>query len=103
MKLRLLDHLVCPLDKTRLEFRQWESVEQPLESDDAARAQAMGLEPASLSTEILTGVLVNRSRKLLYPIHRGVPRMLTFETGIAREFANLHAARIRDEFSGYSF
>jgi uncharacterized protein YbaR (Trm112 family) len=103
MKLRLLDHLVCPLDKTRLELRQWEAVEQPLESEDAARAQAMGLEPASLSNEILTGVLVNRSRKLLYPIHRGVPRMLTFETSVAREFANLHAARIREEFSRYSF
>ncbi len=102
MKHRLLDHLVCPLDLTPLELRTWESDRRDISRDDVARAERNGIDPAALAMEIQTGVLVNRSRKVVYPIHRGVPRMLTFATGVAREFAEAHAARIRDEFPGYA-
>jgi uncharacterized protein YbaR (Trm112 family)/SAM-dependent methyltransferase len=103
MKRRLLDHLVCPLDRTPLELQAWESDRRDLSADEIARAERILIDPATLAEEIQAGVLVNHSRKILYPIHRGVPRMLTFTTGVAREFANFHAARIRDEFTGYSF
>ena len=94
--------MACPLDKTPLELRTWDSVERELTPPDAARAESNGIASAALAEEIVTGVLVNRSRKLLYPIHRGVPRMLVFSTGVAAEFADLHAARMRAEFPGFS-
>ena len=81
MKQRLLDHLRCPLDKTPLEYRAWDTQQRELTAADCARARAHAIDPAALSREIVSGVLVNRARKLLYPIHRGVPRMLTFATG----------------------
>src|SRR5260221_14067937 len=102
MKPRLLDHLVCPIDRTPLELHAWESETRDLKPADAARAERLGIGPAALSHEIVTGVLVNRARKLLYPIHQGVPRLLTFSTGVARKFADLHSERIRNEFPGFN-
>jgi uncharacterized protein YbaR (Trm112 family)/SAM-dependent methyltransferase len=103
MKRRLLDHLVCPLDRTPLELREWEVAHQPLGQNDVERADRNGIDHSALDSEIRSGVLVNSSRKLLYPIYAGVPRMLTFSTAVARQFAELHAARLRDEFPGYEF
>src|ERR1700730_10850472 len=103
MKPRFLDHLRCPLDKTPLELREWESSEGPELSENArVRADRLGIDPKLLSKEILTGVLVNHSRKLLYPIHLGVPRLLTFSTAVGRAFAEIHGSQIRSEFPGYS-
>ncbi len=103
MKPRLLDLLVCPLDRSPLELRSWEVVERTLESHEIARAERLGIEPSALASEIVTGVLLNRAAKRLYPIHAGVPRMLTFSTGVSKEFQMRHANRIRDEFPGYVF
>ena len=63
MKPRLLEHLVCPLDRTSLELHEWEGVEQPLTSEQCARAERQGIDPSALAREIVTGVLVNRSRE----------------------------------------
>ncbi|HKD38420.1 MAG TPA: methyltransferase domain-containing protein [Pirellulales bacterium] len=103
MNRRLLDILVCPLDGTPLELRAWEVNERQLDSSEAARAERFGIDPSTLSPETVTGVLVNPSAKRLYPIHGGVSRMLTFSTGVAKEFQNRHSSRLRDEFAGYSF
>ena len=103
MKLRLLDHLVCPLDKTALELQAWETTTRSLAAADSARAERLGIETAKLATEVLQGVLINRQRKLLYPIHNGVPRMLTFATGVADRFRAQQADRLANEFAGYSF
>ena len=101
MKTRLLDHLVCPLDRTPLELRAWTSEERHLTSAERSRAESMGIDPRSLEHDVFTGVLINSQRKLLYPIHAGVPRMLTFRSGVADSFATQNATRLRDEFSGY--
>jgi uncharacterized protein YbaR (Trm112 family) len=103
MKLRLLDHLVCPLERSALELREWESSGTALSAQDIQRCERIGADRVALERDVLTGVLVNRSRKLLYPIHQGVPRMLTFSTAVAQRFAELHAARLRNEFAGYEF
>ena len=102
MKKRLVEHLVCPLDKTRLELCEWEGNSRVLTRDEIQKAESMGIAVSDLSTEILTGVLINRERKLLYPIVNGVPRMLTFQTGVAQEFQATHGSRLAAEFSGYA-
>ena len=103
MKKRLVEHLVCPLDKTRLELCEWESSARVLTREEVQRAEKLGIAVSALSTEVLTGVLINRDRKLLYPIMNGIPRMLTFRTGVAQDFQALHESRLAGEFSGYAF
>lgn len=102
MKPRLLDILVCPLDRTRLELVAWETSSRTLSVEDTERARGMNLDPASLSQEIVTGVLVNRSRRILYPISNGVPRLLGFKTGVARAFEEANGARLASEFPGFT-
>ena len=62
----------------------------------------MGIAAAGLAKEIQTGLLINRQRRLLYPIWQGVPRLLTFQTGVADEFKAAHGSRLAAEFAGYS-
>lgn len=97
MKPRLLDLLVCPINKTPLELVEWEALPVNLTSEEISRAEGLGIEPALYSKEIMTGVLLNRTSKIYYPIHQGIPRMLVFTTGVARKFAKEHAERIARE------
>jgi SAM-dependent methyltransferase len=90
------------LDKTRLELNTWDSSSRVLTREEEQRAEKLGIAVSGISKEILTGVLVNRERKLLYPIVNGIPRMLTFRTGIGTEFQAVHGDRLAAEFSGYS-
>ena len=100
MRQRLAELLVCPLDRTALELVAWEAGHRPLEPADRARAERMGIAPESLEREVRSGVLVNRARGVAYPIYRGVPRMLTFPTGVAREFERELGARLAREVPG---
>jgi uncharacterized protein YbaR (Trm112 family)/SAM-dependent methyltransferase len=102
MKTRLMDHLACPLDRTPLEVCEWEGTTRDLTREEEQKAEQLGIATAGLSREILAGVLINRERKLLYPIMDGVPRMLTFRTGVAADFQALHTSRLAAEFAGYS-
>jgi uncharacterized protein YbaR (Trm112 family)/SAM-dependent methyltransferase len=102
MKPRALDLLVCPIDKTRLELLEWDSTPVKLSEQDARRIEGHGLDPGLFSREIITGVLINRRRRIFYPIQGGIPRMLVFPTDIGRKFAMKHAQRITRELSGFS-
>lgn len=102
MKLRVLDLLMCPIDKTRLELVEWESTLVDLSGEEISRVERMGLDPALFSKEVITGALLNRARKIFYPIDQGIPRMLVFPTGVARKFAEKHAERIASELSGFT-
>ena len=102
MRMRLLDFLVCPLDKTRLELRAWETLDRPLSAEQLARCHRYGIPPEPLTKVVARGVLINPQRKLLYPIHHGVPRMLTFASSVARQFSQENAAALASDFPGYS-
>jgi len=102
MKLRLLDLLVCPISRTRLELIEWEISAAHLSLEEVSRAERMGLNPDLFSREVVTGVLVNRARKIFYPIHHGVPRMLVFPNGVARDFGKKHSDRIARELPGFA-
>src|SRR5438128_1869255 len=100
VKARLHNFLVCPIDRKPLELIEWESSPVMLSDDDRERIRTLGLDPPVLSKDIVTGVLINKSRKVLYPIHRGIPRLLTFPTTLTVEFMKVHGRRISREFPG---
>lgn len=102
MKPRLLDLLVCPIDKSRLELVEWESTPVLLSSDEINSIKAMRLDPSSFSKNIVTGLLVNRVKKIFYPIYRGVPRLLVFPTRAGDEFVKAHSKRLADELRGFT-
>jgi uncharacterized protein YbaR (Trm112 family)/2-polyprenyl-3-methyl-5-hydroxy-6-metoxy-1,4-benzoquinol methylase len=102
MRPRLLDFLRCPIDGTPFELLEWESGPVTLREGALRRIERLGLDPRLFSREIITGVLVNRARRIYYPVHTGVPRLLVFPTAVARTFAQQHAARLAEELPGYS-
>jgi uncharacterized protein YbaR (Trm112 family)/ubiquinone/menaquinone biosynthesis C-methylase UbiE len=102
MKLRLLDFLVCPLDKTPLELVTWKSSRASLSREATVRINRLGVDPKLFSTEIAAGALVNPARRIFYPIHDGVPRMLVFPTGVAQQFVAKYADRIAKELDGFT-
>ena len=102
MKMRLLDLLVCPIDKSKLELFEWESSSVELSTEEVSRAESLGLDPEMIAREIKTGVLVNQARKIFYPIHNGIPRLLIFPTGVAKEFLQKNNKRIAQELVGYT-
>jgi hypothetical protein len=62
----------------------------------------MGLNPTAFATEITTGLLINRSRKIFYPIQNGIPRLLVFPTSLTREFVRSHEERLAREMPGFA-
>jgi uncharacterized protein YbaR (Trm112 family)/SAM-dependent methyltransferase len=102
VQLRLLDLLVCPIAKTPLELVVWESSVVKLAAEDVQRAEWLGLDSELFAEEIVTGVLLNRARKIVYPIYQGIPRMLIFPTGVARNFARQYAERLARELPGFA-
>jgi uncharacterized protein YbaR (Trm112 family)/SAM-dependent methyltransferase len=102
MKPRALNLLVCPIDKTQLELVEWETSQVKLSKEEVGRVERLGLDAAEFSKETVTGVLLNRHRKVFYPIYEGVPRLLPFKTGIVEKFTDRHAERIRRELPGFT-
>jgi uncharacterized protein YbaR (Trm112 family)/2-polyprenyl-3-methyl-5-hydroxy-6-metoxy-1,4-benzoquinol methylase len=102
MKPRLLDLLVCPIDKTCLELVSWEALSVELSAEQINRIERLGLDPELFSTEVVTGLLLNRTKRIFYPIHQGIPRMLVFPTGVARHFTEEHAERLTRELPGFT-
>jgi SAM-dependent methyltransferase/uncharacterized protein YbaR (Trm112 family) len=101
MRRRLQSLLACPIDRTPLELIAWDIRRRPLEAAERARAGAMGIDPTTLEEDVETGVLLNRVRKVAYPILGGVPRMLVFPTGVGARFEQELGGRLRAELPGY--
>lgn len=101
MKLRLVDLLVCPIDRTPLHLVEWELSQQQLNNNETKRAERLGIDPLSLSTEVSTGLLLNPARKIFYPIYQGIPRLTVFPTGVVETFMQLYDDRIRGELPGF--
>ncbi len=101
MKPRAQAHLRCPIDRRPLELVTWEQSPATLPEGAARAAEQLGIPLAELSTEVQTGLLLNVRSRIAYPIVRGVPRMLTFESGVGTEFDAEFGSRLRREFPGY--
>jgi uncharacterized protein YbaR (Trm112 family)/cyclopropane fatty-acyl-phospholipid synthase-like methyltransferase len=92
---------VCPIDKTPLELSEWESSPTALSPNDVDRIRALSVDPNLFCKDIQTGLLVNRARKVFYPIERGIPRLLIYPTALTSEFRRRHAQRLDRELPGF--
>jgi uncharacterized protein YbaR (Trm112 family)/2-polyprenyl-3-methyl-5-hydroxy-6-metoxy-1,4-benzoquinol methylase len=96
MRRRLLDFLVCPIDRGTLRLVAWSERTSPLDDAQRAKAKKLGIDIAALEHEIEDGVLVNDRLGVAYPIDRGVPRMLVFPTPLHEDFARRHAEKLAE-------
>ena len=101
MRNRLLDFLVCPIERTSLDFIKWESKLDPLSIDETLRLKRLGRDPRCYTENIISGLLVNHNLKIFYPIVNAVPRMLVFKTDLHRKFIKSYNERIQDEIPDY--
>lgn len=102
MRLRLLDYLVCPITQAKLEIKIWEEIKINLTESALDRINSMDLSEKHFNSEIISGVLINESEKIYYPIYQGVPRLLTYDCGVFFDFKNVYKERIAKELIGYS-
>jgi uncharacterized protein YbaR (Trm112 family)/2-polyprenyl-3-methyl-5-hydroxy-6-metoxy-1,4-benzoquinol methylase len=98
MKPRLVDLLVCPIDKSPLELVEWESKPIRISEMESSRIRRLKLGLPSFSKEVMVGLLLNRVRKIFYPIYNGVPRLIVSPTGVTRVFAERYRERIDREY-----
>ena len=101
MRPRLADLLVCPIDGGALELLEWEASPAHISDEDVVRVRRMGLNPERFQREVRTGLLLNRRRRIYYPIAEGVPRMLVFPAGVTRDFARQYRMRLARDAAGF--
>jgi len=85
MKRRLVDILVCPIDRGRLELISFNSQRRTL--DDASRARSLdwrSLPSRWKKTSSMAAAQPAHRHRL--PDHQRVPRMLVFRSGASQRF-----------------
>ena len=104
MRKRLLRWLACPLCRGKLELRAAVSLQQPVAPADLAVLEATApIDPTDeIEIEVVAGALICARCRCYYPIHNGVPRLLTYPTEVARVHAREHAQWIAEQLSGYT-
>src|SRR2546427_10063793 len=104
MRKRLLRWLACPLCQGGLELRTAVARQQPAAPADRAALEVIApIERTDdIDTDVVAGALVCASCRRYYPVHNGVPRMLTYATEVAHVHAREHAAWIAEQLAGFA-
>ena len=99
MKFELLKYIVCPIDNLDLELVIFKDDRSILSGDHLTH---LSIEDKKYK-EIKTGILINNRLKVMYPIVKGIPRMLTFNNVITDSFQKEYSKIINENFQNYSF
>lgn len=102
MKYRLVSLLVCPIDRQSLELVEWDFRSIELNSDQLARIETLELGCEEFSRDVTSGMLVNPRLRIMYPIIRGIPRMLAFPIPITTTWVEENAARLEKDYSDHT-
>jgi ubiquinone/menaquinone biosynthesis C-methylase UbiE/uncharacterized protein YbaR (Trm112 family) len=101
---RFAKSLRCALSGEPLELVTFSGHQERLLPDHLRRAERLGLGTgADFSTWIDTGLLLAESARIAYPIARGLPVLLPYETAIHLRFEEDHARELRRFRPRYSF
>jgi len=104
MKPYLLNQLICVVDKQSLAIEIFKKKNNELSEEQIEIIQSRNLSISDFNIEILDGVLLNDREKLIYPIYKGVPRMLLFEHPLIGEFSEEFKTQLTPLFQqGYLF
>ncbi len=103
MRRRLLRWLACPTCRRALQSVVAQSEAKPVSPEDYAVLQSVAPVTASddVEVDILVGALTCEHCRVYYPIHNGIPRLLSYSTEVARVHAEVNAGWIRERLSGY--
>lgn len=104
MKPFLSTHLVCPVDRGELEIESFTIKEAALTDEQKDEISRRGLPLDAFDIEWIDGLLLNPRLKLMYPIYRGVPRLLVFRHPLLDSFRRDFGDNLRNyEAKGYTF
>src|SRR5690606_24211420 len=100
----LHSYLVCPVDKGELEVDKFTVKKVVVSEEQKDEIIRLGLSPDQFEEAWLDGLLLNPRLKLMYPIYRGVPRLLVFQHPLLDSFRQDFGEKIEGyEAKGYSF
>ncbi|MCU1267779.1 MAG: class SAM-dependent methyltransferase [Acidobacteria bacterium] len=103
MKSRLLRWLVCPQCFGDLTLFAAQSGRSSLDADDheiLERVAPIG-SSEEIEVEIMSGALGCQACGVYYPIHNGIPRMLTYSSEVAEVHARGNAAWLSEHLGNY--
>jgi ubiquinone/menaquinone biosynthesis C-methylase UbiE/uncharacterized protein YbaR (Trm112 family) len=104
MKPYLLKYLVCPIDKQPLKVVSFSSDLVPIRQEAAEIINRWQLSVDDFNTEIIDGVLLNERRRIMYPVFKGVPRLLIFDHSLQQIFKDEFARELKIYSNqGYEF
>ncbi|MBX2916325.1 MAG: class I SAM-dependent methyltransferase [Cyclobacteriaceae bacterium] len=100
----LLKHICCPVDKGSLEIVVFEQQRVILTEEQNNFIRNNGHTFSDFEINILSGLLLNRRKKIFYPIFAGVPRLLTFKHSLLDKFNNQFLSElVKFTQNGYSY
>lgn len=85
---RLVKRLCCPLCKGKLELAAFQEARVELSEEDKALAGAQGLFDSDFNRYVEAGLLLCHSCKMWFPVSRGLPVLLPYETSLHAEFVS---------------
>lgn len=104
MKPFLINHIVCLLDQEPLVLKAFDQQSIKLTGEEIKQVTQKGFEKADFETEIINGLLLNERKKIMYPIYKGVPRLLLFIHPLIDQFKREFDSALAPYFTqGYSF
>src|SRR5262245_28570011 len=101
---RFATNLRCPITGEALALAAFSEERRPVSPSIASRAERMGIRVDNdFSCYVESGPLLAESGHVAYPITRGVPVMLPYETAIHRQFEREYALELRRFRPRYTF
>lgn len=104
MKSYLLNYLVCPSDGGKLELEVFKEQTVQMSSQYNDEISKKRLAPDDFKVEIIDGILINEREKKIFPVYKGIPRLLLFHHPLLETFYSQYRDRIEKFNSiGYQF
>jgi SAM-dependent methyltransferase len=101
---RFAKTLRCSITGEALDLVAFSEEKQLTSPSDARRAERAGIRcDADFACRVESGLLLAESARVAYPIARGLPVMLPYETGIHRQFEEKFARELRRFRPRYAF
>lgn len=103
MLVRSVKFLACPICLGSLELQAAESfaVSPSAGDEEIMNAVAQTERYSEITTDVITGALTCSNCEIYYPIHNGVPRMLTYRTAVGMFHAEQNRQWIRKQLTSF--